>query len=77
MDAARYSEENRKSNCSTFVWRIEPQASLLFALSDKLLITIDFVGDLRYDDLASSMAVVDPPNIYFLVRGIEDSKNTA
>lgn len=71
MDAARYGEENRKSNCSAFVWRIEPQASLLFALSDKLLITIDLVGDLRYDDLASSMAVVDPPNIYFLVRGIE------
>lgn len=71
MNAARYSEENRESNCSAFVWRIEPQASLLFVLSDKLLITIDLVGDLRYDDLASSMVVVDPPNIYLLVRGIE------
>lgn len=71
MDAARYSEENRESNCSTFVWRIEPQASLLFVLSDKLLITIDLVGDLRYDDLASSMAVGDPPIYISLVRGIE------
>lgn len=71
MDAARYSEENRKSNCSAFVWRVEPQASLLYVLSDKLLIMIDLVGDLRYDDLASSMVVVDPPNIYFLVQGIE------
>lgn len=71
MEGARYSEENCKCNCSAFVWRIEPQASLLFVLSDKLLIMIDLLDDLRYDDLASSMIVVDPPNIYFLVRGIK------
>lgn len=70
MDAARDSEENRKGNCSTFVRCIEPQASILFVLSDKPLIVIDLV-DLRYDDLASSIVVVDPPTIYCLVRTIQ------
>lgn len=37
MEAAGNSEENRKGNCSAFVWCIEPQASLLFGLSDKAI----------------------------------------
>lgn len=60
MDTTGYSEENREGNCSAFIRRIEPQASLLFDLSEKLLIMIDFVGHLRYDDLASSIVIVPP-----------------
>jgi hypothetical protein len=65
MEAAGNSEENRKGNCSAFVWCVEPQASLFFVSLEELLIVVGLVDDLRYADLASSMVVVDPPTIYF------------